>query len=356
LDPGTPKSSEGRALVRNFSPRPQPCEVAIDAGGREVFHSTLIVEPRAEAMVRFGPLSQGGIVRARIITADGLRADNQRYALAPSVAPARALVVSPDAATRDDLARILLAVNPAYRVTVTDTSSAALSGLAGQKFDLAVIHDFSGAGIAAAARLFIFPEPTAPGSHAAIAVRTSVDQAELRSRAGTPALATPVTLGPARVLAIPAWMEPLALGAEAGDPSSFPLAAIGRTPAGATGVIGFDVRNHLLLDPDRLEALLLTIDAIRRLAAPPDARVVATGEFVPMATFAPATLITPAGVQSRLTPDRAGRVRFRAFEAGRYELRAGRQTIAVYANYYDAAESDLAAAPGAGAPLAPTTP
>ncbi|HLW72225.1 MAG TPA: hypothetical protein VKS22_16565 [Candidatus Binataceae bacterium] len=350
LDPGTPKSSQGHALIRNFSARAQPCELVIDAAGREVFHSTLILDPRAAAMVGFGPLAQGGMVRARIMTADGLSADNERYALAPSVAPARALVVSPDNATRDDLARILLAVNPAYRVTVVDTTPAALSSLAGQKFDLAVIHDFSGAAIDAAARFVIFPPP-ANGESGRV-VGSSIAQAELRGRAGAPPLATPVTLGPTRALALPAWMEPLALGGVAGDPSSFVLAGIGRTPGGSNAVIGFDVRNHLLLDPDRLDALLLTIDTLRLLAAPTDARVVATGDFVPVATFAPATLLTPSGARSQLIPDRSGRVRFRAVEAGRYALQSGKKTTTIYANYYDAGESDLAMAPGADTPAA----
>jgi hypothetical protein len=362
LEPGVPKRSEGRALVRNFSPRPQSCELAIDANGREVFHSVLVVEPRTLATVRFGPLPHGGIVRARILTGDGLSTDNQRYALAPSVTPARALVVSPDRAARDDLARIVLAVDPRYRVTASDVTAAALSELTHQNFDLAVVHDFSGAGITAAARLFIYPEPGFSGSPEPVVTGSrapvqnkgvsNVAQAELRSRADAPPLATPVILGPARVIALPGWMDPLALGAEAEDQPAFPLAGLGRTMDGAIGMLSFDVRDHLLLDPDRLDALLLTIDTLKRLTAPADVKVVSTGEFVSLATFAPATLIDPAGARSPLIPDKWGRVRFRPFEAGRYVLSANRHVIEVFANYYDAAESDLAAPPAVSAPPA----
>src|SRR6202035_764776 len=93
-----------------------------EAGGREVFHSSLFAEPRAEIVVPFGPLQAGGLIHARIATSDALAADNQRWALAPSIAQAHALVLSPDAQVRDDLARIVLAINRNYLVTAADPS------------------------------------------------------------------------------------------------------------------------------------------------------------------------------------------------------------------------------------------
>jgi hypothetical protein len=108
------------------------------------------------------------------------------------------------------------------------------------------------------------------------------------------------------------------------------------------GLIAFDIRNHLLLDPDRLEALLLIIDTLKLLATPPGTKIVSTGEFVTVPTFAASTLIAPDGTKSPLTPDRWGRVRFRPLQAGRYLLVASQRVAKVYANYYDEAESDLA--------------
>jgi aerotolerance regulator-like protein len=346
LDPGVPKSSQGRCVIRNFSMRPQQFDLRIESGGQEVFRAALIVEPRAQLIVPFGPLRAGGLVHASILTRDALLADNDRYALAPDISPARALVMSPETEVRDDLARIVLAVNPNILVTAAEPSQFLANKAAQLRYDLAVLHDCSEAGVNAATRLFIFPEPWLERSRRAplVLVVGSVALAELQSRETIGTLGTPVLLGPSRVVAIPGWMDPLATGAGAGEHTSFPLAAIGRNPDGAVGVITFDIRNHLLLDPDRMDALILTIDTLRHLTAPQNLMVVPTGALVPVATFARTRLIAPDGVARTLVPDQWGRVRFRSLEAGRYRIETDRSTMQLYANYYDAAESDLAAA------------
>jgi hypothetical protein len=347
LEPGTPKTAEGRCLVRNFAYRPQTCELRIDLDGRQVFDSPLMIEPRAVAAVRFGPIPQGGVLHAHITPADGLAADNDRYALAPKGRVMRALVVSPDNAVRDDLARVLLAVNPGFQVTTRasalDSSPAADGKQAEPNFDLAILHDTNDTGSAAPAHLFIFPPLGQTGTGAApIPVTGTASAVELQSRAGVAPLATPVLLGAARLFTIPGWMDALAQGADTALGTTLPLAATGYTSQGAVGVIAFDVRNHLLLDPDRLDALLLAIDTIKVLSTPPGAKVVATGDLVTMPTFAATTLIAPDSTRTPLTPDRWGRVRFRPLDAGRYILVANRQVTEVYANYYDELGSDLA--------------
>jgi len=347
LDPGVPRSSAGRCVIRNFSMRPQVCELRIDAGGKEVFHSSLIAEPRAQMIVPYGPLIGGGIVHARILTPDALAADNERYALAPSIAQAHALVMSPEAGVRDDLARIVLAINPNFIVTSADPSLFSASKIGNQRFDLAVLHDCSDDGVNAAAKLFIFPEPRLERSKRPplLPVVGTAALAELQSREDASMLGTAVLLGPARVVELPGWMDPLARGAGVGEHNSFALAATGRNPDGEVGVISFDIRNHLLLDPDRMDALVLTIDTLRRLVAPQDLRIVSTGAFVSVPSFGRATLISPDGSRRTLIPDQWGRVRFRPLDAGRYNVIGEGGNVQVFANYYDAAESDLAAIP-----------
>jgi hypothetical protein len=209
----------------------------------------------------------------------------------------------------------------------------------------------------AAAKLFIFPEPWLRDSkHPPLTPAVStVATAELRSRDGVP-LATPALLGPARVVALPGWMDPIARGAGAGEVRSFPLAAIGRNPTSEIGVITFDVRDHLLLDPDRMDALVLTVDVLKRLTAPQNIKVVRTGQFVPISTFGKATLTLPDGLTRTLMPDQWGRVSFRPLQIGRHVVSANGRTVEVFANFYDAAESDLAAPAaetGSGAGPAP---
>jgi von Willebrand factor type A domain/Aerotolerance regulator N-terminal len=342
LDPGVPRVGAGHCVLRNFSNRPAECELELDNNGRQIARSPLFIEPRAQTIVSFPPLTEGGLLHARLIAHDALAADNQRYALAPSIAQAKVLVLSPDVDARDDLARIVLAINPNYVVTALDSGRYPSSSAAAQHFALAVLHDCSDAGVQASARLFIFPEPLLAGSkRALVPVTGSVTVAELESRQDTGPLATPALLGPSRILSLPGWMDSLARGAPLGGHDSLPIAAIGHSSDGEVGVISFDIRNHLLLDPDRLDALVLTVDILKRLVAPENIKVVSTGTFVAVTTFGDTTLTSPDGSTTTLQPDRWGRVRFRPLQVGRYAVRGGHREIAVYANYYDAAESDL---------------
>ena len=350
LDPGVPRSTAGHCVLRNFSNRPAECELEIDNNGRQVVRTPLIIEPRAQAIVTFHPLTEGGLLRARLLSNDALAADNERYAFAPSIAQAKVLVLSPDADARDDLARIVLAINPNFVVTALDPSLYPSSAAAREQFALAILHDCSDTGVHASARLFVFPEPRLGSlKQSLLPVIGSVPMAELESRKDTGPLATPTLLGPSRVLSLPGWMDTLARGAPMGGHDSLPIAAAGLSNTGEVGVLAFDVRNHLLLDPDRLDALVLTIDTLKRVIAPENIKVVTTGSFVSVATFAPASLSGPEGSATSLTPDQWGRVRFRPLQVGQYALRSGHNAFSVYANYYDAAESDLTSPPASAA-------
>jgi hypothetical protein len=355
LDPGVPRSSDGHCVLRNFAYRMAECELRIDNNGQQIVHAPLIIEPRSQAIISFRPLAQGGLLHARIVSPDALTADNDRYALAPSIAQAKVLVLSPDADVRDDLARIVLAINPNFVVTTLDPSQYKSSAAASQQFALAVLHDCNDAGVNAASRMFIFPEPRFQGSKQTplLPITGSVAVAELESRQDTGPLATPALLGPSRVLALPGWMDSLARGAPVGSHDSLSIAAAGRNQTGGVGVLSFDIRNHLLLDPDRLDALVLAIDTLKQLIAPENIRVVATGTFLDVATFAPSTLIAPDGSITSLQPDQWGRVRFRPLQVGHYTMRGRDRDVAVYANYYDAAESDLTMSTVAPGPSLP---
>ncbi len=337
LDPGSVGATRGHCVIRNFSARPRLCELAIDCDGEPVFDSGVMLEPHAQAIVPFGPLARGGLIHARIATPDPLMADNQRWAWTPSDAPAKVMVVSADPAVRDDLARVVLAVNQNAIVSALDPKHLEA---APEDLQLAVMHDFYDPRIKAAARLFVYP-PTFPSFR----VRTTVASAELRERAGAGPLAQPILLGPARALTIPDWMDTIAAGAGPASAGSIPMAAIGRDRSGPLGVIAFDVRDHLLLDPDRLDALVLTVDLVKQLIAPDTLQVVSTGSYVSAPAIGSARVIAPDSSASMLKADSSGRIRFRALKAGRYRVESGGRTIEVMANYFDAAESDLGAHP-----------
>jgi Aerotolerance regulator N-terminal len=352
LEPGILRSGKGHCVLRNFSPNSKRCDLEIDVGTRPVFRSAVVLDPNGEAVVPFGPLLEGGVVHARIVTPDALSADNDRYAYEPPGTPAQVLVMSPDAQARDDLARVLLAINENFIVTATDPAGLRSSGKLAEQmarpFKLAVMHDSYDGAVKADARLVIFPEPwlKSPGPSPGLAVVGSVALSEMQDSVGLGTLKEPLLLGPARVLELPGWMEALAHGTSAGGHEPFPIAAAGYSGQGRLAVIAFDIRDHLLLNPDKLDALLLTIDTVKRLIAPHGLRIVSTGNSVAVPASGPVRVVAPSGSADTVTPDRWGVVRFRPLDAGRYRIeRPGGHAVEVLANYYDAGESDLAAKP-----------
>jgi len=357
LDPGIPSATRGRAVIRNFSARPHPCELAIDLGNREQFHQTMMLAPREQVVAWFGPLPTGGVLHARILTPDAIDADNNRYAYAPSDRAAQVLVLSPDPAVRDDIARVLLAVNANFQIETADPArylvQANASGARAKPLDLVVMHDCYVPVAGAASTLLIYPPPVAKSSPYAdgigISVGGTLASAEIRGDAtGESPVMESLALGATRIVAIPEWMDLIATATGPGH-SSIPLAAIGRAAGGPVGVLAFDVRDHLLLAPDHLDALVLTVDLIKQLTAPRDILIVPTGADVTAPATGTARVIQPdAGVRT-VAADKWGRVRIRPLQAGRYTVESGGRTTQVLANYYDAAESDLAAKPQAEA-------
>jgi Aerotolerance regulator N-terminal/von Willebrand factor type A domain len=340
LDAGGPGLSGGRAVVRNFSARPRLCELAIESGGQALFHRILMLAPREQEAVEFAPPPAGGLVRASIVTPDAIAADNQRWAWAPSSQAARVLVLSPDAAVRDDLARVLLAFNSNYQVQAADPGSWKTAANA-MPLALAVMHDCYVANIAAAATLLIYPPAHGVTLPAAIKVIATVRSADMRDPDGG-ATQPPRALGGIRRMALPAWMSALAIATVRGDGEPFDAIALGRTAAGPLGVITFDIRNHFLLNPDRIDALIATVSLLRRLTAPAGVEIAATGDYLELPASGIARITRPDGTTITLTADREGRVRLRPLQAGRYVIESGGNRTAIYTNYFDAAESDIA--------------
>jgi Aerotolerance regulator N-terminal len=357
LDPGIPGSTRGRAVIRNFSARPHLCELAIELGNRPQFHQSLMLAPREQVVAWFGPLPDGGLLHARILTDDAVAADNSRYAYAPSDRAAQALVLSPDAAVRDDIARVLLAVNANFQIETADPAKylaqSNASGPHNKPLELVVMHDCYVPVANGASTLLIYPPQAAKNSPYAAAIGISVHgtlaSADIRGdAAGESTALNSLALGATRIVAIPEWMDLIATASGPGH-SSIPLAAIGRAAGGPVGVLAFDVRDHLLLAPDHLDALVLAVDMIKQLTAPRDILIVPTGADVSVSAAGSARVTLPDASVRTVAADKWGRVRIRPLQAGRYTVDSGGTTTQVFANYYDAAESDIGAKPQAEA-------
>jgi hypothetical protein len=252
---------------------------------------------------------------------------------------------------------VLLAVNQSLIVTAIDPVKFDLAKA--PRYRIAVLNDADDPGINAAARLIIYPPPwlerTAPPSWQ-LPVTGTVAVAEMQERADGEQLSQPLALSPARILSLPAWMDVLAHGTGAGSGGSFPLAGFGYDSRGAMGMIAFSVNDHMLLDPDKLEALVLTVEMVKRLLAPQDLQVVSTGGSVSVPAVGVARIVAPDRSVSEARADEMGRVRVRPIEAGRYEISSAGAKAVIYANYYDAGESDLSAVLPAAASSAKATP
>jgi hypothetical protein len=349
LDPGIPGSTRGRAVIRNFSASPHPCELAIDLGDTEQFRQTLMLAPHEQVVVGFGPLKTGGILHAKILTSDALQADNSRYAYAPYERAARALVLSPDAPVRDDIARVLLAVNSNFQIETADPTKylpANSSGASAKPLDLVVMHDCYVAVPGAASTLLIYPPKN--GRYAAgigIAVSGTLASADVRGdTTGEWNALDPIALRATRIVAVPDWMDLIATATGPGH-LSIPLAAVGHAATGPVGVLAFDIRDHLLLAPDHLDALVLSVDLIKQLTAPRDTLIVSTGADVSVPATGTARVTLPDSTVRTVEPDKWGRARIRPLQAGRYVVESGGVKRQVLANYYDADESDLSAKP-----------
>lgn len=338
LNPGVPGRTQGRCVIRNFSADALTAQLAIDCDGREVYRSSFPIPARGQAIVPFGPLANGGLLHARLLTPDALEADNQRWSYATASRSFHVLIVSPDAEVRDDLTRVVRAIDPNFVIADTDPAHLRIAG--GAHFDLAVMHDFYDDALRADSRLLIYP-----ASSRDVPVGAALPYCEMAERTDGGVLTRPILLGAGRVITLPIWMEPLARGAGPGSSDTIPLAGVGASGEGRLGVIAFDIRNHLLLDPDRLDALILTVDLIKALAAPQGLYIAPTGTYVSVPATGQSRVLAPDGTSLQLRADQWGQVRFRPLQAGRYQVISAGRTQQVFANYYDSAESDLESKP-----------
>jgi hypothetical protein len=367
LEPGTPNKSPGYCDVRNLSNHPMLVVVGISVAGNLVTRSTMIVPPKVTAIVPFGPLKVAGVVEARILSPDGLAADNVRYAYAIPERALKVIVLSPDPSVRDDLARVLRAVAPAAQVMAGDAAKLTpqdLAGFAGSHPDLLILHDSDEVAIDSTAKLLIFPH-----SGTNVRVRGTLAASQLDDRLDLGPLTRPLDLGPTRELSLPDWMDTVARGTGPQSSVVLTLAARGSGPHGRLGVIAFDIRGHRLMNPDMLDTLVLTVDLVKALTAPREVRVVATGSYVTIPATVAASVRAPDGSTFTLQPGYGDRVRLLPLHAGPYEVTLGQRKELILANYFDARESDLSVGaqgpangglgtqpPTAFAPVAPALP
>ena len=170
----------------------------------------------------------------------------------------------------------------------------------------------------------------------------TVATAEMQERADGEQLGQPLALSPARILSLPQWMDVLALRHRRGDPADFFRWRLpATTRAAQSGMIAFSMNDHMLLDPDKLEALVLTVEMVKRLLAPQDLQVVSTGGSVSVPAIGVAKITAPDGSVREVRGGRDG-PRARTSDRGRaIQISSVGTKALIYADYHDAGESDL---------------
>ena len=285
------------------------------------------------------------MVEALIQTPDALIADNVRYAYAAGNRSLRVVVISPEPQVRDDLARVLRAVDPGSLVLAGTaeqlTPAAVTKALDAATPYIAIIHDSPDNGIHAASKLLIFPRNSRE-----IPLKSTLPVSQMDDRSDLGPLTRPLLLGPTRDLGLPDWMDPVAHGTAPNRAGVLPLAASGVSAQGPEAVIAFDIRGHRLIDPDMLDTLVLTIDMVKALAGPRNIHVVSTGAYVTIPAKSPAKVIQPDGSTAEIAPGYGDLIRFQPLYAGRYQIDIGNHKELVFANYFDAAESELSVRAG----------
>jgi hypothetical protein len=145
----------------------------------------------------------------------------------------------------------------------------------------------------------------------------------------------------ARLLELPPWAHTLI--ASRAEGREFPLAFAGETAGRRVVCFGFDLGGRSLAKSENLSLLLVMLNALRWLT-PPDGTSpvqVDVGETYRETLPAPAPISLVAADGRTETFPAKGQLSIELARAGEYRVTAGQVTRTLYANVFDADESDI---------------
>jgi hypothetical protein len=208
---------------------------------------------------------------------------------------------------------------------------------------VAVFHDFVPAGGAPVNALYVYPPPANPlfPSDRDVVAAQILDWNESDPVLQDLRYLDALPLERSRMVALPSWAHTLI--ASRANGREFPLAFRGEEGGRRIVCFAFDLQKRSLVRSENLSLLLLTLNALRWLA-PPDPAVpvqVDVGdsfhELLPEAVSYSVT--GPDGRTEVHPPTRHLQVEMT--RAGIYRIRAGDERRTIYANLFDAEESDV---------------
>ncbi|MEA2626489.1 MAG: hypothetical protein QOD06_2534 [Candidatus Binatota bacterium] len=335
------------ALVRNFSASSQHADLGVTLGGRPLLSDSLDLGARETRVVPIRSLPAAGRLEARLNVGDALEADDRAIAFVRPFRPLRVLAVTRDPELAFDLRALNEAV-PAFRLRLVAASDLSPQDI--EAADVAIYHGFVPTGGIQSASLFVYPPadgPLFPSEREVVDARI-LDWNDRHPLFENLRYVEALPLKHARQIALPEWGHPL-ITSQAGG-TEFPLAFAGEVDGRRVMVFAFDLSGHSIRESENLSVLLLLLNAIRWLVPPDPALPVQVDvgqsyrETLPEAV--PVRVSQPNG--DTVPRPATRRIEVAIDQPGEYEISLDGTRRAIYANLFDADESDI------GRPEGPT--
>ncbi len=336
--------ARGYAVIKNYANAPKQVDLHVTLGSDRVLDDKLSLAPLESRAVSLGKLSQPGRLEARLDADDALAVDNRALAYVQPTRKIRVVAVSPSAGMLADLRAIARSV-PAVDLRAVSPAQYQRDQLAGA--DVAVFHQFAPDEHPAVNSLYVHPPGSAefPSSREVSSAQIldwNESDPVLRDLRYLDALA----FDRARLITLPSWAHTLLTSKAEGK--EFPLAFAGETEGHRVICFAFDLGGRSLVRGENLSLLLLTLNSLRWLtpADPESPRQVDVGDefHEPLAQPAAYTVTDPAGhVASR---PKSSQVSFPLERAGEYRVSVDGVRRTIFANLFDAEESNIGRPPG----------
>jgi len=332
-----PRAARAFVTVRNYAGRETHGFLTVELDGAVFGRQGFTIAPRSATGFPVPSLPGAGVLRASLDVDDALAVDNRAYAYVHPQRPVHVLVVSDDRTLLAEFQRIARAAPGLQLETIApaaydDTHDA----------DLILFHRVAPPIPAHAASLYVAPADLR-GPFPSRGMLASVPMSD--AALGHPALRSvrldlPFPFASVQILDPPSWAETL-VSARA-DGEELPLVFAGQVNDHRQAVLAFDLASQGLLRADHTDLLLLILDLLDWLVPAADnVHIVPTGsvDVVDALPALPRHILDPRGVETTLPADQTPLIE--TLLAGEYHVSADGTEVRIFANLFDAEESDI---------------
>jgi hypothetical protein len=339
-----PHEARGYALIKNYAHQPKDLKLRVTLGSKPVLDDALHLAGRESRVVAIPKLGDSGRLEARLDVSDALAVDNRALAFVRPARRIRVLAVTDSPTVRSDLAALARAV-PTLDVRTVASREFRKDDSAGA--EVAIFHAFVPEQPPTVNALYSYP----PSGNGFLRSASDVVGAQILDwNDADPILhdlryLEALPLDRARLLELPPWAHTLI--ASRAEGREFPLAFAGETGGRRVVCFGFDLGGRSLAKSENLSLLLVMLNALRWLTPPDGASPVQVdvGDTYREILPAPAPISVVAVDGRTETFPAKGQLSVELARAGEYRVTAGQVTRTLYANVFDADESDIGRSP-----------